>query len=168
MKRRLAAVAAALGIALVAANPAAATPLGPKWDHRVVTVYVDYNVVVWSINVALADWSKASGVDLVLTRSYANADVRVHQRDLPAPSAGETLVTYIGTRIIHAEVTLDTTAIGLAPCSRSHIAAHELGHALGLAHNTTDRASLLYVGTGAACTTHPSAYDYADLKAMYP
>lgn len=169
MNKRFGAVALSLAIALGSAGSAQASTYGLHWANRTVYVYVDSNVSSrWYINYDIAQWSKAGGINVVRTYTYSKANIKVHQKDLPAPNAAETALSWSGSTLLGADITLDSTALGLSYCSRRHIATHELGHAIGLAHNTSSSTSIMFTGYTKTCSMYPNTYDYNDLRVLYP
>ena len=55
---------------------------------------------------------------------------------------------------------------GYTTAKRQGVAAHELGHAFGLAHNASSRAILMYPDDSRTVTT-PSSDDKAGINAIY-
>ena len=171
MKVRAALASLAAGAALisVAAPQADAVTYGLRWPTRTVYVYVDATVSSrWYVTKDLAQWSRAGGINVYRTSDPAKAQIRVHQRDLPSPNAAQTALAWSGSTLVGADITLDSTMVSSTYCSRRHTATHELGHALGLDHNTTSKTSIMFVGAGAVCSYVPNSYDYADVRAIYP
>lgn len=65
------------------------------------------------------------------------------------------------------EVVLNWSRVsGYTAAKRQGVAAHELGHAFGLAHNAASRAILMYPDDSRTVTT-PSADDKAGINAIY-
>lgn len=163
----IASLIAAAAVVGPATAPAQAATYGVKWAASTVYVYVDPNVSAgWYISYDIATWT-GWGINVYRTLDKAKAQIRVHQRDLPSPRAAETALVWSGSTLISADVTLDVTALALPWCSRRHIATHEMGHAMGLAHNTSDRTSLMYVGSGGTCSMYLSYLDYSDMRSLY-
>lgn len=164
-----ASLAASAALISVGAPDAHAVTYGLRWSDRTVYVYVDADVSpLWYIAQDAAQWSTAGGIDVFETSDPAKAQIRVHQRDLPSPNAGETALTWSGSTLTGADITLDSTMVGSTYCSMRHTATHELGHALGLDHNTTSATSLMFTGSGAVCSYVPNSYDYDDVRVLYP
>ena len=65
------------------------------------------------------------------------------------------------------EVVLNWSLVsGYSAAKRQGVAAHELGHAFGLAHNPASRAILMYPDDTRTVTT-PSSDDKAGINAIY-
>lgn len=183
----LAALAAVLAFVFIGAGPVHAKPgnsgkagkggasmaafYNHRFDHPVVTVYDGTTSTGWNVASALTQWSAASpNLTLVSTSDPATADIYVHENsDIAYAGVASYTTDNGGYRITHCDVTLSTYYAVNYPSVMHHDALHEIGHCLGLDHNTQDvKGSVMNkVVSVATAVTKPSPYDLTNLRTAY-
>ncbi len=142
MKRIVIAVAvacAALGGLLVGAQPAAAAAEGYTWAHKAghwPVVYVeDHTDGRWSVAASVAGWG--SGLHLGACRANAGC-IRITSpaRGNSAPF-GLSSIYATKTTITRVDIQMNASDEAQPAAVRKVATEHELGHALGLAHDTS-------------------------------
>jgi hypothetical protein len=126
----------ALLVALAAtllASPADAYRFeGGRWQTHTISYYTETAAFRWSVDAAAYAWNTSgANVRFVKAPSRASANVLIGSRYYA--HAGDAQVEFLGKRIVAATVGIQT---GHDRYETALIAAHELGHVLGLDHET--------------------------------
>ncbi len=151
MKRIATAVVAALLAVLAGSQSAGAATEGVAWAHtahRWPVVYVeDHTDQHWSIAASVKTWG--SGLRMGTCRTGAGC-IRITSptRGSAAP-LGQTYVYASGTRITSATIKMNASDEAQPASVRKVAAQHEIGHALGLGHDTSHHSVM-----------GPTAYGY--------
>jgi hypothetical protein len=104
---------------------------GGRWATRTITYYTETPAYAWSVDTAAYAWN-TSGVRVQFVKSSpAHAKVLLGIRWYRL--AGDATVHRIGSRLVRAEVGIQT---GHDRYEMALIVAHELGHVLGLDHES--------------------------------
>jgi hypothetical protein len=184
-------IAVALVVAAVAfsvTNTPAYNLSAGRWDANPVQFYVNPSNADVSEQAAISAllagssaWSTQSGADISLyyvgttKGSTVAANGRNEAFFRPDPGSGAIATTYLwidGNRIIDADVVFNDGSYrfftGSSGCSDGYyledVAAHEFGHALGIAHSDVPSATMVS-GTG-TCNTEKRTLDPDDMAAV--
>jgi hypothetical protein len=110
---------------------------GGRWATRTITYYTETPAYAWSVDTAAYAWN-ASGANIRFVKaSRSNAKVLLGIRWYRV--AGDAHVHLSGGAIVRAEVGIQT---GHDRYEMALIVAHELGHVLGLDHETATCATM--------------------------
>lgn len=165
------ALALALGAVLTLAAPLPASGAQPpgtsnRWAERV--VYIEDHTPRWPVAAAVKEWNAAgSGIRLVRVAECYRRTPCVQVRGRWAADysyAATTYVTATQGRIIDAGVTVNRRYNPWPWVTRKGTIVHELGHVLGLRHDTRS-TSVMYP---TLYTTRVTAYDAGLLRRLYP
>ncbi|TML25422.1 MAG: matrixin family metalloprotease [Actinobacteria bacterium] len=138
-------VLTAVLLTVLGPRPAGAYRLeGAKWQTRTITYYTETPAYAWSVDTAAYAWNTSGARVQFVKSSRARAKVLIGIRWYKRP-AGDALVQRLGGRIMSAQVGIQT---GHDRYEMALIVAHELGHVLGLDHET-----------GVCATMNPSVAD---------
>lgn len=149
---------------------------GPFNDPQV--YYLDHSGDSWPVTDARVDWYQAPGIDAYYRwytagcpgggRHCVNVySGRYGQNGLYAETTWRTSGGYFVDGSVVIKLNESTTPTSYA--ARRAVACHEMGHALGLDHNTgTTSCIKTYLNQAPAFPQHPTSNDFAVLKALYP
>lgn len=160
---------------LVLAPPAHADGIDGtrKWSEPTVCVESHVKEKVWHVKAALRQWNKAAGPDFVLADDCFGAGVRVQTSSAKPGYSGWTQLEWSGDVLTAAWVTFYPREMGQLrgkqlKCFRAHTVAHELGHALGLAHYPSSHAGAVmsYLDPFKRCGKL-SHFDQKQLESLY-
>ena len=137
MKRAI--VLAALAAAVMGAGRADAYQFeGGRWPTRTITYFTDTAAYRWSVDTAAYAWNTSGARVQFVKTSRADAQVLVGIRWYKQP-AGEAHVQRLGDAFVSATVGVQA---GHDRYEMALIVAHELGHVLGLDHETRQCATM--------------------------
>jgi hypothetical protein len=158
------------------------TAEGPKWSQPTVRwSFTSDNGgsagTKSSVEQAFGEWSRASGLTFIEVADAAAPAIRIGYANLDPASTGEIgycSYTYSGGAMVSATIRLqDPAAIPLDAdgvytgwsASFHQLALHEIGHAIGLGHDSSAAAAMNGVSTAANRTLARS--DTAGVRAIY-
>lgn len=133
-------------------QPFAAPVLGWRWSGHTVRVYDGTGgKAPWNVPGAVAGWSKASGLDVVLTSDPASAQIVVYevsQFSVPGydgSAVGLCIYPSSSGGIATGQARVELAAFwgDLYPTTARHAAIHENGHGIGLGHNDGKQPSVM-------------------------
>lgn len=137
-RRAFVSVVLAIAAVLLAQGPA--TAAGGAWSRSTVCVEVHGAAHAWYPSFAAREWSSTAAPRLVV-RAHCGptASVDVYVRRLNRPETGLTWTWHRDGHLSHAAIVLNPLALrnyghGWWRCLRRYTMAHEMGHAIGLAH----------------------------------
>ena len=131
---------------LVAAAAAVVVPCGPadayrfeggRWATRTIPYYTETPAYAWSVDTAAYAWNTSGARIQFVKSSRAGANVLLGIRWYR--HAGDAHVHRLGASIVRAEVGIQA---GHDRYEMALIVAHELGHVLGLDHETRTCATM--------------------------
>jgi Matrixin len=129
--RKLLALAAVVACTLPCGRAAAYRLEGGRWATRTITYYTETRAYAWSVDTAAYAWSSSGAEIQFVKSSRANAKLLLGIRWYR--HAGDAHVHLAGGSIVRAEIGIQT---GHDRYETALIVAHELGHALGLDHES--------------------------------
>ena len=135
--RRVVFVACLVAVALPCGRADAYRLEGGRWSTRTIPYYTETPAYAWSVDTAAYAWNSSGAQIRFVKSSRANAKVLLGIRWYR--HAGDAVVHRVGDRLVRAEVGIQT---GHDRYEMALIVAHELGHVLGLDHETTVCATM--------------------------
>jgi hypothetical protein len=147
-----------------------------RWSYngavRPIIDFVDQSGASWPVGRAVTNWNQTSGIDSIYRTSSAGCDgAPAHCVHIYSYNYGAVGWTGSTSRTLNAAGTYYTQAVaelndyyGGTTAEKWNTACHEMGHILGLHHNTSTSSCLYY-----ARTSHetPNADDYNLLESYY-
>ena len=170
VKRALVIMLAALNLLWV--PPAHANVMGLYWcDRSTVRVWDGTGQWRWKIAQAVHGWDNlGTKIRVYNTADPARAQIKVVHKELPWPNMATSQIAFYwnGSRNCIA----GTAWVYLDPSFRynanaGRVSSHEIGHTLGLDHNTYSASSVMYVGANPVWLGHPNWYDDRELTRAY-
>lgn len=150
-------------------QPASAETSGWKWPNPVVYVYDGTSSAKWEVAEAASEWSKPrDSLTLVMTSDPAKANIVVYDvNELTAQNDSALGAAYYPTSTGQCRIELVKFALNYDVADYTTL--HEMGHCLGLAHNSkTVKNSVMNTSTTLYNTVNkPGAYDYRSLDVLY-
>jgi hypothetical protein len=149
---------------------------GPFNDPQV--YFLDHSGNSWPVTDARVDWYQAPGIDAYYRYYTAGCpgggrhcvnvyDASYGQTGWYAQTTWQTSGGYFVDGTVQIQLNDSTTPNTYA--ARRSVACHEMGHALGLDHNTgTTSCIKTYLFQAPAFPQHPTANDFSVLNALYP
>ena len=154
---------------------ALSSTLGWRWQGTV-NVYDDTGDPAWKVAEAAREWGSRTGLHTQVVDKVAAAQVVVYEvdqfTDPGYPNAiGLTYWPHVSGGVADGQCRIELLSWvpARSAVTAEHDALHEMGHCLGLSHNTVDKravmAPTIQLGDG---YTKPTAADYRNLKTLYP
>ena len=149
---------------------------GPFNDPQV--YFLDHSGNSWPVTDARVDWYQAPGIDAYYRYYTAGCpgggrhcvnvyDASYGQTGWYAQTTWQTSGGYFVDGSVKIQLNDSTTPNTYA--ARRSVACHEMGHALGLDHNTgTTSCIKTYLFQAPAFPQHPTSNDFSVLNALYP
>lgn len=148
--------------------------LGWRWTGTV-NVYDGTGDPAWKVAEAAREWGSRTGLHTQVVDKVAAAQIVVYQvdqfTDPGYPNAiGLTYWPHVSGNVADGQCRIELLkwVADTYPLTAEDAAIHELGHALGLAHDTVDKRTVMapsiQLGEG---FTHPLAADYKNLQSIY-
>lgn len=139
---------------------------------RPVIDFVDHSSSKWPVGRAVTEWNKTSGIDSIYRPASSGCDgAPTHCVSVTSGNYGDTGWVGLTSRSLNSAQTYYTSAnvklndyYGGTEAEHWNGACHELGHVLGLDHNTSTGSCLYYVRTS---QKYPHADDRKLLERYY-
>lgn len=149
-----------------AVSPASATQeSAPRhWERR--TIYVnDHTGPYWPVGRSSSSWNYGGSVRLIYGRSCRAGYPCIHVYSKWSSSAyiGTVYYAYSNGIIYSAKITMNRRFNSSSYWLRKGATVHELGHAIGLNHDTY-KTSVMYYRVS---RSSPSSYDYGVVRREY-
>ncbi|WP_344614245.1 matrixin family metalloprotease [Dactylosporangium salmoneum] len=147
-----------------------------RWSYngavRPVIDFVDGSGASWPVGRSVTKWNQTSGIDSIYRTSTAGCDgAPAHCVHVYSYNYGDTGWTGNTSRTLNSAQTYYTQAVtelndyyGGTEAQKWNTACHELGHVLGLDHNTSTTSCLYYARTS---QQYPNSDDYSLLESYY-
>lgn len=144
-----------------------------KGQPRPIIHFLDRTSAAWPIGRAVTEWNKVSGIDSIRRTPAGGCLSTAHCVEVVSANygrtgwVGETWRHLNAARTYHTDVAIYLNDHYVNTETERWIAScHELGHALGLNHNTS-KGSCLYGSLEAGMSKYPSANDRALIERFY-
>lgn len=145
---------------------------GVKWCQNNITVYDGTGHWQWEVQHAVYAWDlQGAKLQMHMTRDRATANIVVVEHYLPYPRIGQANLIWYGTSA--GACFWPQISIYLSPTYRygrnqERVTQHELGHAIGEAHNYRYPWSVMYAGTAREYWSGwPDWFDAWQLRQIY-
>jgi predicted Zn-dependent protease len=142
---------------------------GWSWQQPIVYVYdATPSTSAWKVSEAVAEWNKPNDrLNLVLTTDQSIADIQVFEEPAPDVYSGYARWTESGGVVTDCRVSL--SPYWANDYKAETTAVHELGHCVGLDHNSTFIKGSVMNSTVSNSTAvfKPGAVDYKSLSTLY-
>ncbi|GAA1383951.1 hypothetical protein GCM10009661_64520 [Catellatospora chokoriensis] len=147
-----------------------------RWSYngavRPVIDFVDHSGASWPVGRAVTEWNETSGIDSIYRPASSGCDgapahcVHVYSSNYGATGwTGSTSRTFNAANTYYASASVKLNDYyGGTEAQKWNTACHELGHVLGLDHNTGTESCLYSSRTS---TKYPDADDYNLIERYY-
>jgi len=148
-----------------------------RWSYngavRPIINFVDSSAAQWPVGRAVTRWNNVSGIDSIYRPASSGCDgAPVHCVKVSSYSAADGAAAVTNRTLNAAQTYYSSASVKLNnyyagdETDRWTSACHELGHVLGLDHNTS-RTSCLYASQGAGVSKYPNGDDEVLLERYY-
>lgn len=119
----------------------------PRWPSTDINVYIDDGIrkqYKTAYKLAIKNWNKANVIDFHIVKTKADANITLTQHNSTDDYSGITYTSTANDTLTDATVYFNDTKVQNSDlASLITIAEHELGHAIGLKHDTANKNTLM-------------------------
>lgn len=145
---------------------------GVKWCQPSITVYDATGHSSWEVSHSVYAWNlQGSRLQMHMTNNRASANIVVEEHWLPRYYVGQANLVWYGTSegaCFWHQITIYLSPYYRTIANPGHVTEHEIGHAIGEAHNYLYPWSVMYNGNRTEYWSgYPNWYDAWQLREIY-